>query len=75
MPAHQLKIAPEFYLAVTSGLKTAELRLNDRDYKVGDWLILNEYHNGYTGRQVARKVVHIADVGFIAEGYVLISMV
>ncbi|UIW11680.1 MAG: hypothetical protein [Enterobacter phage ENC31] len=75
MATHSLKINREFFGPVKLGLKTAELRLNDRDYKVGDWLILNEYDNGYTGQQVARKVVHVADVGSIAPGYVLMSCI
>ena len=75
MAAHNLKIDRQHFGPVKLGLKTAELRLNDRDYKVGDWLILNEYDNGYTGQQVARKVVHVADVGFIAPGYVLLSCI
>lgn len=75
MASHNLKIHRQHFGPVQLGLKTAELRLNDRDFKVGDWLILNEWDNGYTGQQVARKVVHIADVGGIAEGYVLMSMI
>ena len=75
MAYHDLKINPEFFDDVNFGLKTAELRLNDRGYKVGDWLILREYHNGYTGRQVARKVVHIAEVDFVSPGYVLMSII
>lgn len=75
MAAITLNIAPVHYEAVKSGLKTAELRLNDRDFKVGDWLILKEWDNGYSGRQVSRKVAHIADVGDIVEGYVLISII
>uniref|UniRef100_A0AAU7VFM7 DUF3850 domain-containing protein n=1 Tax=Enterobacter phage vB_EclP_26 TaxID=3161160 RepID=A0AAU7VFM7_9CAUD len=75
MAQHELKIDPEFFGPVSLGLKTAELRLNDRDFKAGDWLILREYHNGYTGNQVSRKVLHVADVGFIAEGYVLMSII
>lgn len=75
MAQHELKIDPEFYGPVELGLKTAELRLNDRDFKSGDWLILREYDSGYTGRQVTRKVMHVADVSFIAEGYVLMSII
>lgn len=75
MASHNLKIHRQHFGPVQLGLKTAELRLNDRDFKVGDWLILNEWDNGYTGQQVARKVVNIADVGDIAEGYVLMSMI
>lgn len=75
MASHNLKIHRQHFGPVQLGLKTAELRLNDRDFKVGDWLILNEWDNGYTGQQAARKVVHIADVGDISEGYVLMSMI
>lgn len=75
MASHNLKIHRQHFGPVQLGLKTAELRLNDRDFKVGDWLILNEWDNGYTGQQVARTVVHIADVGDIAEGYVLMSII
>ena len=75
MVAHVLKIESQHFEPLKAGLKTAELRPNDRDYKVGDWLILHEYHNGYTGQQVARKVVHVADVDSIAPGYVLMSVI
>lgn len=75
MAYHTLKCDPEFFGPVSLGLKTAEIRLNDRDYKVGDWLILQEYHNGYSGRQVSRKVVHIAEVDFVSPGYVLMSII
>lgn len=75
MATHNLKIDRRHFGPVKLGLKTAELRLNDRDYKVGDWLILNEYDNGYTGQQVARKVVHVSDVESIAPGYVLLSCI
>lgn len=37
---HELKILPEYFEAVTSGRKQFEIRKNDRDFKVGDQLIL-----------------------------------
>lgn len=40
---HELKTWPEFFRACRSGDKTFELRYNDRDYKVGDELELNEF--------------------------------
>jgi hypothetical protein len=40
---HEIKIAPEYYEAIKSGRKNFELRKNDRDYKVGDILILSEF--------------------------------
>ncbi|HAM4280900.1 TPA: DUF3850 domain-containing protein, partial [Escherichia coli] len=40
---HQLKIAPKYFNAVVAGQKTAELRKDDRGYKVGDVLSLCEW--------------------------------
>jgi hypothetical protein len=40
---HALKTWPEQFQAVKAGLKTFELRKNDRDYQVGDKLVLCEY--------------------------------
>ena len=40
---HALKIYPEYYEAVKSGKKPFEVRKNDRDFKVGDILALNEF--------------------------------
>lgn len=49
---HELKISPEYYMDVVSGVKPFEIRKNDRDFKVGDCVKLNEYdaENGYTGK-------------------------
>ncbi|MDR0462555.1 MAG: DUF3850 domain-containing protein [Christensenellaceae bacterium] len=37
---HELKLCKKFYEPVVSGNKTFELRKNDRNFKVGDKLIL-----------------------------------
>lgn len=76
MKTHDLKIAPQHFAPVYAGVKTAELRKNGRDYQVGDLLKLREFSDGeYTGSFVIREVTHVTDVGFVAEGYVLLSMV
>lgn len=50
--AHELKILPEYFNEVISHNKQFELRKDDRDYKVGDYILLKEYENGeYTGRE------------------------
>lgn len=57
---HELKILPEYWHAVYKGEKRFEIRKNDRDYKVGDTLILRSWENGqYTGHQTSVKVLYI----------------
>jgi len=49
---HYLKIRPEYYLPVTRGIKQFELRKDDRGYKVGDLVVLQEWDGEkYTGRE------------------------
>ncbi|WP_174634665.1 DUF3850 domain-containing protein [Yersinia thracica] len=74
---HQLKILPEYFQAVVEGRKKAELRTNDRDFKVGDYLLLAEWNSGadeYSGRKI---VVEISDItpcyGFAAPELVMLS--
>lgn len=74
---HDIKIYPEFFSAVCTGVKRAELRKNDRDYLVGDTLHLMETPRGSchrTGEFINVKITHIADVGEWMPGYVLLSV-
>lgn len=81
MRAHKLKTWPEPFIAVEAGRKTCELRKADRDYKVGDFLMLVEFdpqRDRTTGRYVCRKITHIltGDVvprGLI-DGFVVLSI-
>jgi ASC-1-like (ASCH) protein len=48
---HELKILPEWFALQLSGDKRFEVRVDDRNYQVGDTLILNEWDgDSYTGR-------------------------
>lgn len=72
-----LKIVQPYFDDVASGRKKAELRKDDRDFAVGDMLILREWTGTeYTGRSVGAIVTHILkNCGFgLAEGYVILSI-
>ncbi len=74
---HDLKIYPELFSAVCTGVKRAELRKNDRDYRVGDTLHLRETPRGschQTGEFINVKITHITDVDEWMPGYVLLSI-
>ena len=60
---HQLKIAPVFYDDTVARRKTAEIRLNDRGYQVGDVLILRPWTDrlGFLSAGAVRVVTHILD--------------
>ena len=40
---HELKILPQYYFDIKHGVKKFELRKNDRDYKVGDIVVLKPW--------------------------------
>ena len=75
---HKLKILPEFFEAVNDGRKTFELRENDRGYKTGDILILQEFDGeNYTGREVSREVLYIYEgsgLYGLAPGYCILAI-
>ena len=43
MKIHKLKLNAKYYEDSERGIKTFEIRKNDRDYKIGDVLELREY--------------------------------
>jgi hypothetical protein len=62
---HTLKTWPEYFKAVASGAKSFEVRLHDRDFRVGDTLILQEYDpqvRAFTGQ------THTATVTYLLPG-------
>lgn len=72
---HHIKILSEHFYPVQEGLKKAEVRYNDRGFKVGDYLLLREYstESGYSGRVITKRIGHIACLDAMADGYVLLS--
>jgi len=63
---HELKSWPEQFEALIHKGKRCEVRRCDRDYQVGDWLLLREWdpeNENFTGRQAFREITHIMPPG------------
>lgn len=59
---HELKIWPAYFQLHLSGVKTFEIRKNDRQFNVGDTLLLREYflpEDKYTGREIKCLVTYV----------------
>lgn len=79
MKTHELKIAPEFFDAVVRGDKTFEVRRDDRGFKVGDLLHLQEHDpdtHKWTGRACIRRVSYILPGGAygIDKAFVVLAL-
>jgi hypothetical protein len=75
---HYLKTWTPFFKAVKSGTKQFEVRKNDRDYEVGDTLILNDFNPStekFSGDWVPKLVIYkLDDTRFVKEGFVILGM-
>lgn len=79
MAEHELKTWPTYFEHVVSGLKTFEIRRNDRQYTPGDVLVLREWIPGvgeYTGREVRKQVGYVLHGGQfgLKSGYVAMAL-
>lgn len=75
---HQLKIMPEYFRAVQRKQKRFEIRKNDRDYKIGDSLLLQEYSGDrYTGNEIGAVITYMTDYaqrkGYVVMGIEVVS--
>lgn len=71
---HELKILPDYFDDVKNGIKTFEIRKNDRGYQVGDSLILQEFQNdSYTGKELQAIVRYMTDYEQ-KENYVVMAI-
>jgi uncharacterized protein YqfB (UPF0267 family) len=78
MTTHEIKCYPEYYQDLVSGIKTFEVRKNDRDYQVGDVLHIYEFDGlGYTGNHRMFQVTYILTGGRfgIEPDYVVMAVI
>lgn len=75
MKVHNLKIKPQYFKDVVSGIKTFEVRKNDRNFKVGDLMVLETYDNEkFTGDFVNTEITYILDdPKYCKKGYVILG--
>lgn len=77
---HELKTDPKYFAAIRSGEKRFELRRDDRYFRVGDYLALNEYDRvskTYTGRTELVRVIYMLnpnDVMTCTAGFTVMSI-
>ena len=75
---HALKIHPEYFEEVIAGRKTYEVRVDDRPFRYGDLLALNEYNpvlGTYTDNSC---LVYVDGIlrgdAYVREGFVIMSI-
>lgn len=82
---HELKTDSEVFQAVAEGRKTFEIRFNDRDFRVGDELVLLETINTgeqmkrgkpllYSGNELRKKVSYILSGYGLQDGWVILGI-
>jgi len=74
---HYLKTVNPFFADVYHGVKTFEVRFDDRNFQVGDVLHLQEFRppETYTGREIRANVIYILDdARYCKEGYVVMGI-
>lgn len=82
---HELKTDPAVFDAVARGVKTHEIRFDDRAFAVGDLLYLRETVDtgwtmantsaplSFTGRQALREISHIQRGYGLVDGWCILS--
>ncbi len=83
---HELKSDPAAFLDILTRDKQVEIRLDDREYEVNDYILLRQTQWGastmkahnqpliYTGRTALVRIVHIQTHYGLNDGYVALSI-
>ncbi len=68
---HDLKIKQKYLIDLLRGVKTFEIRFNDRDYKVGDVL---RFHIPFSFTSYCFEVTDLFNDFGLQKGYVILSI-
>lgn len=63
---HELKSWPDQFESLAKKKKRHDVRRFDRDFRVGDWVMLREWDpcpSEFTGNQIFREITHITAPG------------
>lgn len=80
---HQLKIETKNFDDVVEGIKPFEVRENDRDFRVGDYLALNEIAEKTCSTDIGKEtgrccLVHVTyvltDARYVKDGYAILGI-
>lgn len=85
MNAVELKTDPQVFQDVLDGIKTFEIRFNDRDFKVGDEILLKETQftgvqmkSGepliFTGREIHKRISYLLSGYGLQDGWVILGI-
>jgi len=73
-----LKLIQPYFSQVKHRFKPFEVRKNDRDYEVGDTLVLHEWipeEEKYAGDWFEREVIYVFDnPDYVKEGFVILGI-
>lgn len=73
MTIHHLKVEDRWESRLRDSQKTAEVRLDDRDYQTGDVISFSTLTGGWTG--IRRTITHVLRTApGLADGYVVLSL-
>ncbi len=76
---HELKCQTKYYGAILLSHKTFDVRKNDRNFKVGEYITLKEWDNEkneFTGNSLSRRINYILPGGQfgIEKGYCVLGI-
>lgn len=76
---HELKTWPEYFIPISWGLKTFEIRKADRNFMIDDILVLKEYKpelDFYTGNEIKVLVTYVLKGGQfgLMDGFVCMGI-